>query len=287
MKRDLCDLHAHSMFSDGTYTPEELIAEAERAGLSAVALTDHNTVSGLPAFLAAAEGSSVRAIPGIEISSDYGQYELHIVGLFVNPEAYDAIREKVSVIRENKKKSNQNLVVALRAAGYDVDYDDLCARVPGGVFNRSLVGEALMEKGYVSSVSEAFDTILSKKHGIYKEPRRLPVFEVIGFLRSIGAVPVIAHPFLSIKDENDLRTFLGEAVEHGLCGMETRYSTYDEETAAKAAALAAEFGLLHSGGSDFHGGRKPGIYLGAGYGTLEVPVEFLEELEQKKDCYEN
>lgn len=282
MKRDFCDLHAHSMYSDGTFTPGELVAEAERAGLAAVALTDHNTVDGLPEFLAAAEGSAVRAIPGIEISSDYDGYELHIVGLFVKPEVYDAVREKVSIIRENKKKSNKDLVAALRTAGYDVDYDDLCARVPGGVFNRSLVGEALTEKGYVSSVSEAFNTVLSKSYGIYKEPRRLPVFEVISFLRSIGAVPVVAHPFVSIKDENVLRAFLVEAVKHGLCGMETRYSTYEEETTRKATALAEELGILHSGGSDFHGGRKPGIALGVGYGTLEIPLDFLESLEQKR-----
>lgn len=287
MKQGYCDLHTHSMYSDGTYTPRELIEEAERVGLSAVALTDHNTVTGLPEFLAAAEGRSVRAVPGIEISTDYGEYELHIVGLFLPPAFYGAINEKLEILKQNKRESNVELVAGLRAAGYDVSYDALCATVPGGLFNRSHVGEAMTAKGYVSSVKEAFDTVLSKEYGIYKEPKRLPALEVIEFLRSIGAVPILAHPYL--KDRTNefvfahmLPSFLPEAVRHGLCAMETRYSTYDAETEEKASAMAARFGILSSGGSDFHGGRKPDISLGTGHGSLAVPVEFLEALEQKR-----
>ena len=279
MNRKRCDLHTHSNHSDGTFTPEELIAEAERVGLSAIALTDHNTVSGLPRFLEAARGSSVEAIPGIEISTEYGDRELHILGLFLEEKHYDTVTEFLVPLFENKEQSNVELMAALAEAGYDITYEEVASRIPDGQFNRSHVGEILTEKGYTPSIAEAFRTVLSKDGGLYRQPERLPVFEVIAFLRSIGAVPVLAHPFLSLT-EDELRPFLREAVGHGLCGMETVYSTYDEETARLAASIAEEFGLKHSGGSDFHGGRKPDIALGTGRGDLFIPLEFVEALRQ-------
>ena len=279
MNRKRCDLHTHSNHSDGTFTPEELIAEAERVGLSAIALTDHNTVSGLPRFLEAARGSSVEAIPGSEISTEYGDRERHILGLFLEEKHYDTITEFLVPLFENKEQSNVELMAALAEAGYDITYEEVASRIPDGQFNRSHVGEVLTEKGYTSSIAEAFRTVLSKDGGLYRQPKRLPAFEVIAFLRAIGAVPVLAHPFLSLTEE-ELRPFLREAVKHGLCGMETVYSTYDEETARLAASIAEEYGLKHSGGSDFHGGRKPDIALGTGRGDLCIPVEFVEELRR-------
>lgn len=280
MCKKYCDLHTHSVYSDGTYTPEALIDEAERIGLSAIALTDHNTVAGLPAFLAAAEGRAVNAIAGIEISTDYGKTELHILGLFLDSSQYGALNEKLEQLKRNKAASNVRLIQSLQAAGYDVDYETLCQAVPGGQFNRAHVATVLTEKGYVSSVKEAFDTVLSKDTGFYTEPKRLPVFEVIAFLKSIGATVVLAHPFLNLN-EDELRVFLREAVKHGLDGMETVYSTYDDETSRKACEIAAEFGIKQSGGSDFHGTRKPDISLGTGTGTLAVPAEFVAALAEK------
>ena len=277
MNRKRCDLHTHSIYSDGTYTPAELIVEAERVGLSAIALTDHNTVSGLPQFLEAARESSVEAIPGIEISTDYGDRELHILGLFIEKKYYEAIAELLLPLFENKERSNVELIQSLAEAGYDITYDEVAARVPDGQFNRSHVGEVLTEKGYTPSIAEAFRTVLAKDGGLYRQPQRLPVFEVIAFLRSIGAVPVLAHPFLSLS-ESELRSFLEEAVKHGLCGMETIYSTYDEATTRLAVSIAEEFDLKHSGGSDFHGTRKPDIAMGTGRGNLLIPAEFVDAL---------
>lgn len=277
MNQRFCDLHTHSNYSDGTYTPAELIAEAERVGLSAIALTDHNTVAGLPQFLKAAEGSAVEAIPGIEISTEYGDRELHILGLFINEKYYDVITERLLPIAINKERSNVELIETLAAAGYDITYEEVAARMPDGQFNRSHVGEVLTEKGYTPSIEAAFRTVLSKDHGLYRQPKRLPALEIVEFLRAIGATPVLAHPFLSLSLE-ELRPFLREAVKHGLCGMETVYSTYDEETTLLAASIADEFGLIRSGGSDFHGSRKTDIKMGTGRGNLFVPAEFVEKL---------
>ena len=212
MERRSCDLHTHSNHSDGTYTPSELIAEAERIGLSAVALTDHNTVAGLSEFRAAAKGCAVEAIPGIEISTEYGDRELHILGLFLEEKHYDAITEFLVPLFENKEQSNVELMTALAEAGYDITYEEVASRIPDGQFNRSHVGEVLTEKGYTPSIAEAFRTVLSKEGGFYKQPRRLPVFEIIAFLKSIGATAVLAHPFLSLTEE-ELRALRKEQKE--------------------------------------------------------------------------
>ena len=273
-----CDLHTHSYFSDGTYSPTELIKEAEERGLAAIVLCDHNTVDGLGEFLAAAEGKSVKAIAGIEFSTDYGEVELHIVGMYIDPCHFNAVNEMVTELRRRKDESNMTLIKNLRADGYEVDYDEIRASTKG-IANRAHIAAKLTEKGYTGSIKEAFDTLLSKESKYYVQPRRLDVFETIKFIKSIGAVAVLAHPFLNLN-EDELRVFLPKARECGLDAMETLYSTYDEATAALAAEMAREYGLKESGGSDFHGERKPDISLGIGRGDLRVPVSFLEELHR-------
>ncbi len=278
----MIDLHTHTNFSDGTYSPAELIDEAERMGLAAIALCDHNTVSGLDEFLAAAQGRNVEAIPGIEFSTDYltpegRTLELHVLALFVRPEYYETIHALVEPMSQRKEKSNRDLIASLQKAGYDITYDEVLAEGQGNI-NRAHVAGLLTKKGYTSSNNEAFRTVLSLDRGFYTEPKRLPAFETIEFIRSIGAVPVLAHPFLKL-DEAGLRAFLDQAIPCGLVGMETLYSTYDEKTIALSRAIAREYGLCESGGSDFHGSRKPDISLGVGKGNLAVPMEFLNKLK--------
>ena len=277
-----CDLHTHSVYSDGTYTPRELIAEAERIGLSAVALTDHNTVAGLPEFLEAAKGTGVEAVPGIEFSSEYQGMDLHILALFVQPGAAALVSNKMEQGNREKEESNRKLTGSLAKKGYFIDYEEIRSATPNGQVNRALIAEALRQKGYVHSVREAFETLLDPKFGLYQPPRRPSSFEIIEFARSIGAVPVLAHPLLKL-DEQGLRCFLDRACAHGLCAMETLYSSFDEEMTQTAQKLAREFGLLQSGGSDFHGTVKPDISLGRGRGGLRIPMELLEALRQQAD----
>ncbi len=273
----ICDLHTHSVYSDGTCTPAELIALAREAGLSAIALTDHNTVSGIPAFLEAGKRSGVITVPGIEVSSEFMGTELHIVGLFRSLDRLDAVEAYVSDYLVRKDQSNIDLCSNLCAAGYIVSYDEIKAATPDGVVNRALIAAELMRKGYVGSIKEAFASLLSKKGGYYHEPQKLDAYEVIGKLREFDAIPILAHSFLSM-DEDMLRSFLPRAKQAGLAGMETDYATYDANTTQKARAIAAEFGLLPSGGSDFHGTNKPDIRVGVGKGSLAVPFEYYEKL---------
>lgn len=244
-----------------------------------MALCDHNTVAGLSEFLAAAEGTGVEAVPGVEFSTEWEETELHIVGLFIRPCHYDAVAQKLDDFRRRKEESNLALVKNLAAAGYVLDYEGISAGTPGGYINRAHIAAALTERGYTATVKEAFRTLLVPGYGYYQPPRRMSAFEAIAFIKSLGAVAVLAHPLLSL-DEGRLRVFLPEAKRCELDAMETVYSTYDEAAARLAEELAREFGLLPSGGSDFHGSNKPDIALGTGRGNLFVPMDFLERLKE-------
>jgi len=279
-----CDLHTHSTYSDGTDTIPELIAGAEKAGLAAIALCDHNTIAGLDEFLRVGAASPVETIPGTEFSTEYGEKELHILGLFIQPQHYGAVAALLRTALEGKERSNRALVEALKGVGIVLDYDSLKARSKG-VVNRALVAEEMMRLGYCESIREAFDKYLHISHGFYTPAKRPDAFETIRFIKSIGAVAVLAHPFLDLTQEQ-LRQFLPEAREAGLDGMEVYYGRYDEETTALAASIAEEYGILPSGGSDYHGRIKPDISIGIGRGNLAVPMECLENLrKRKKDIF--
>ena len=275
-----CDLHTHSTFSDGTDTPTRLLELAEKRELGAIALTDHNTVAGLPEFLKAAEGKKVRAIAGTEFSTDYNGTELHILGLFLKPEHFSMITELLENYRLRKEKSNLELVEKLNVAGYAIDYERIKNNTPKGQVNRALIAAELTRLGYTESIQAAFKQLLSPKCGYYIPPARPSPFETIRFIKSLGAVAVLAHPFLNLE-ERHLREFLKEAVPCGLDAMETIYSTYDEETTAAAKRVADDFGLLHSGGSDYHGNNKPHIQLGIGQGNLAIPQELMAAMEER------
>ena len=277
--KKFCDLHTHSCFSDGTCTPAEIIEQAVVMNLSAVALTDHNTLAGLPEFLAAAQDKSIEAIPGVEISTNYGETELHIVGLFLREEAFAPLTAILEDFNRKKEESNLLLIQNLKQAGFPLDYDEICRNHPAGTINRAVIAAALVQQGYVTSVKEAFQGLLSKKGRYYIPPARLKTLDAICLLRKLEAVPVLAHPFLNLKTEAALRRFLAEALPAGLVGMETRYPSFTLEETTLAQRLAAEYRLKESGGSDFHGEVKPHIRLGIGKGDLATPAEFVKKLK--------
>ena len=275
-----CDLHIHSIYSDGSFSPKEIVAEAKRMGLTA-ALTDHNTVSGLSEFLEEAERQGVTAIPGIEISTDYRGKELHLLGFFLETRYYNRLEEVMKKYHALKEDSNKELVERLNEAGYLINYETVKKSVPEGNVNRAHIATALMEKGYVESVREAFQTLLKEGAGFYVPPARLGLLEGIRLLREMKTIPVLAHPLQELG-EQELRQLLPEAIKAGLIGMETQHSSYNEEKLVLAAQIAGEFNLLESGGSDFHGMPKPDVFLGTGKGNLSIPDHVYEELLNKK-----
>lgn len=271
-----CDLHTHSIYSDGTATPQQIIAEASEKGLT-VALTDHNTVSGLPEFMNAAREMGVTAVPGVEMSTAYGDKELHLLGLFIAPEHYDRVERLAKEFHVQKEISNMEMVERLNNAGYNIDYFAVKKRNPNGNANRAHVAAELMAMGYVSTITEAFQTLLGEDQGFYVPPVRLKMVDAIAFLRKINALPVLAHPLQDLT-EAELRALLPDAIEAGMIGMETYHSSYDDATIALAKQIAEEFGLQQSGGSDFHGTTKPNIALGSGKGNLRIPQQIYEDL---------
>ena len=274
-----CDLHTHSYYSDGTKSPAELVRLAEEAGLSAVALTDHNTTKGLKEFMKAGEKSSVITVPGCEFSTDYKGTELHIVGLFFPESAYVEVEDFVELMTIAKKNSNLKLISALQKARFDITYDEVAKSTDASEFNRAHVARVMLKKGYVKSVNEAFSEYLSESKGMYVPPKRIGAIATIKFINYYGAVAVLAHPFLNL-DYDGLLEFLPEAKAAGLTAIETRYSKFSAETTEKAVGLAEKFGLLESGGSDYHGDTKPDISIGTGTGSLSVPFEFYEKLKK-------
>ena len=242
-------------------------------------MTDHNTVTGLNDFAEAGKGKPIETVPGVEFTTAYNGTELHILGLFIPPEYHRDINEYIDKATILKEESNYKLINRLRERSYDIRYVDILEGSKGHV-NRANIAAELLKKGYIESIEWAFKNILHKNYGLYEPPERLSAIETIKFIREIGAVAVWAHPYIHM-DFEQADEFLPHAIEAGLKGMETMYSLYDEKTTEKARQVAKRFGILESGGSDFHGANKPHIQLGKGQGNLCIPYEFYEKLRDQ------
>ena len=271
-----CDLHTHTNHSDGSSSVKELVSEAKERDLI-IALTDHNTVKGLPELFAEADRLDVTVIGGTELSTVYNGREFHLIGLFIAPEYYDTIEAICQEYHLLKEQSNIDLVNKLCDLGYKIDFATIKSKNLEGHVNRAHIADELFRQGYVSSIPEAFDKLLDEKCGLYIPPRRFELARAIKFLRSIKAVPILAHPLKEIGYDQ-LRAMLPELKEAGLVGMETMHSSYSEEKIAVSKEIAKEFDLLESGGSDYHGSIKPGVKLGVGKGNLDIPISVYNRL---------
>lgn len=277
----LCDLHTHSHYSDGSSSPAEIIDLALAANLKAIALTDHNTTLGLKEFSDYAADKPIEAVTGIEISTDYKGRELHILALFIDPDRYPEIEAKLAPFKSGKSESNRCLAKALNKAGYEISYDNLLSATPDGNVNRAHFAAELVKRGYFATIQQCFEAVLDEAKGYYVPAAKLSAFDAIKFIHSLNAVAVLAHPFYSLKTEERLRGFLDDCKGLPLDGMETYYSLHDEATESLACKIADEYCLICSGGSDFHGNRKPDIQIGKGKGGLQIPDECYYSLKAK------
>lgn len=270
MAARFCDLHTHSDYSDGKCPPESVVRLAAEAGLSAVALTDHNTLSGVPEFIRAGEAHGIDAVAGTEITTEYDGREVHVVALFVTERHSARLNELLEHIQLVKDAANYKLYRRLTEAGYSLSWEHILQSGRHGNVNRVHFAQELMRQGVIGSVKEGFDGILSRKRGLYTPAPREDCLETIAFLRELGVVSVLAHPFLNL-DGSQLDALLPQAKAAGLDAMECYYSRFTEEQTRAARALCETHGLLESGGSDFHGENKPDIRVGTGTGALRVP----------------
>ena len=271
-----CDFHTHTNHSDGSYSAKELVAAAKEKNLI-IALTDHNTVTGLSEFLSEAARLGVTAIGGSELTTEYKGREFHLIGLFIKPEHYDELESLCQRFLHMKQQSNIDLVNKLCDLGYKLDFEKIKSRNVKGNVNRAHIAAELVENGYVSSVKEAFSTLLEERCGLYTPAKRLELRDGISFLNSIGAISILAHPLKDISYD-ELRNMLYEIKDAGLLGIETMHSSYSDEDIAVSKEFAKEFGLLESGGSDFHGLVKPDVELGVGKGNLNITEEYYQKL---------
>ncbi len=274
----MIDLHVHSTFSDGSLTPEQLVDEAVRAGLSALALTDHDSTGGLGRFLAAARGKPLKAVPGVEISADFKQGTMHMLGYFIRPE-HAELNESLRWIREGREIRNQEILHKLNRLGFMITWEEVASYAGEDVVGRPHFAQALLAHKYVANKDEAFDKYLGKGKPAYAERRRFSPEDSIRLIRAASGIPVLAHPFTLNLSKKALRELVGGLRDQGLQGIEVYYPEHAPEMQAQYAALARELALVATGGSDFHGAMTPDIKLGRGFGALEVPDEALHALE--------
>lgn len=275
------DLHTHSNFSDGSCTPAEIVALAAKAGLAAVALTDHDTTAGIPEFLQAAEATpELEAIAGVELSTAFGAREMHIVGLFLDPEA-PALTAFLAAQREARKKRNEEIRRKLNSLGYPLRWDDpaFAAVSDASSIGRPHFARALMANYGFPSMQAVFDKLLKRGAAAFV-PRNLPSpLEAIEAIHAAGGVAVWAHPVYRERNERAFaRRILKRFQPLGLDAVEGYYSLFGPGETAMITELAERYGLALSGGSDFHGANSPGISLGSGAGKLRVPMELLGPL---------
>ena len=267
------DLHIHTTASDGSCSPAEVVRMAHELGLSAVAITDHDTVSGCAEAAAAGQELGLEAVAGVELTSRYGK-TIHILGYFVRTNS-PALTRTLDGIAAERKARGRKMAAMMAADGIPIDYDELCRRF-GPSPDLPQFGEALVELGKAESVQDACGRYLEKGQPYYLPRRTISIQRSVEVIREAGGVPVLAHPFQYKLDEPDLRQLIEHCMDHGLLGLECRYSLYDEEQSQYLLSLAKEYGLVPTGGSDFHGSNKPHISIGTGTGTLAVPESWLE-----------
>ena len=281
MSDDTIDLHTHTLYSDGSVSPGELVAMAVRAGARAIAITDHDTVDGLAEGRATAERLGVEFVSGIEISAEHEPGTMHILGYYIDSES-SPLQSTLVELKCARKERNPERAKRLQSLGFDIDYDEVVKVAGGEVVGRPHFARLMVEKGYAQSIQDAFARFLAKGAAAFVDKRRLTPADSINLIHSAGGVAVLAHPYqlkpLSLDGQDRL---IGELAAMGLDGVEAIYSRHSPEQRDDYSKIAARHGLLVTGGSDFHGSFKPDINIVSGTGDLKVPYTLLAKLKNR------
>lgn len=280
----MIDLHTHSTESDGTLTPAELMQLAADIGLSAIALTDHDTVSGLNKAKPVAEQLRLELVPGIELSTDYNGTEVHMLGFYIdntNPSFLTKLQEFIN----SRDIRNEKMAFLLQKEGFDITLEKLYQEYSGSVITRAHFARYLTEHGFVKDRNTVFRKYLGDNCRCYVPREKISPFEAIDLIRLGGGLSFFAHPVLCHMNHDRLRFFVKDLKEAGLTGMEAIYSMNTPGDERNMKKLAEEFDLLISGGSDFHGENKPHIHLGTGKGNLHIPENILDDIKRKRTSH--
>lgn len=277
------DLHVHSVFSDGTFTPSELVDLATENDLVAFALTDHDTVDGIDEAMNAAKDSTIDVIPGVELSCEYTiskerKKEIHILGYQLDWKQKE-LCDTLTMVAEERDNRNKKMCKNLSDAGFPIDYESLISRFGNTILTRAHFARFLLEKGAIPSIDAAFKKILAQDGPYFVMREYLTPQKGIELIKKAGGIPVLAHPLLYKLSVSEIRALIVELKDYGLQGIEAMYSRNHGTDEAFIRKLADEYDLIITGGSDFHGANKPDIELGRGEGNLRVPVMLLENLK--------
>lgn len=263
------DLHLHTLFSDGTYTPEELVKKSAKVGLSAISVVDHDTIDGILPAVMAARAEGIEVIPGIELSSDYEGLEVHILGYCFDPESND-LKSKLALLRQNRIERVYKMVDKLKGLGIKLEAQAVFDIGGEGTVGRLHIARAMVNDGVVRSTAEAFQKYIGDKCPAYVCGFRFSPLEAIKLIRDIGGVAVLAHPYLLRSDEL-IRQFVG----FGIMGLEVYYPEHTQSMINLYLELAKEYNLLVTGGSDCHGKAKPDVKIG----LVRLPYRLVEKLK--------
>ncbi len=287
MAMQFVDLHSHSTASDGTLAPAAVVRLAKERGLSALALTDHDTIGGIEEAAAEAAKIGLDFLPGIEISCDYPPGTMHILGYGVDPKS-PVLTEMTRQLIDGRDNRNPKIIAKLQELNVAITMEEVEAEAKGGVVGRPHIAAILVRKGYVSSIKQAFNEYLAPGGRAYFDKERLTSKQALSMIRESGGLPVLAHAY-QLRTENDaqLETIVKNLLDEGLAGIEVMHSDHDAAWIEKCTRLADRHGLVKTGGSDFHGGNKKDIDLGHAAGR-RVPRAFYDglvaRLESKGKC---
>lgn len=264
-----CDLHIHSTCSDGSQTPEEIVAEAIEKKLSAIAIADHDTVQGVRPALEAARGSDLRVIPAVEISTEFHRIDVHILGYWIELDN-EQLRDKLIYVREARRLRAEEMVGKLRALGIEISIEDVIEQSDGVSLGRPHVAGALLTKNYVSGLQEAFDRYLGRDRAAFVKRYKLSPTEAVEVVLGAQGCPVLAHPGLGVPDH-----VIEGLIAEGLEGIEAYHNHHSPSNTRRVIRIAEEHGLLVTGGTDSHG---PGGSHPVEIGDVDVPDECAEAL---------
>ena len=277
------DLHIHSTASDGSLTPSEIIHLAQELNLGAIAITDHDSLEGSKDAIAAGIPSSIKFVSAVEISAAYPQFfpgsgSFHILGYRIRLND-TALNQSLEKLRRARKNRNPEILRRLNKLGYPLSLEEVRKEVGRGQIGRPHIARAMMAKGFVESINDAFDSFLGNDQPAYVNKYRIECADAVRIIANAGGVPVLAHPgLLNISNENELFHLVGNLKEMGFRGIEVFYPEHTPQQTKTFVELAEHYELLMTGGTDFHGAIIPEIKMGSGYGNLFIPYEFYEKL---------
>jgi len=266
------DLHTHTNYSDGTSTPEELIAESVKAGLSAVAVTDHDTVEGVDRAIAAAAGGPLEVLPGIELTAEHEGLEIHLLGYLIDHNN-GSFLEKLQFLKKVRVDRIYQICDKLKGLGLNLAPEKVLGLSSVGTVGRLHVAQAMVKEGLVNSTYDAFNKYIGDKCPAYTANFKLSPQEAIELIRKFSGIPVLAHPYSMARDD-----LIPKFAEYGLMGLEVYYLEHTKSMVDSYLHMAKKLNLLVTGGSDYHGKSKPNVYMGA----MKIPYELVEKLKEAK-----